>query len=126
MKYKSTVKKFGKPKKILILAPQIFIDDVYVGTHRKPKHLASLGEALGLKVAAVEATKESEEESDLLTDEECGTCPAGEVHFEDTTEGEVVALSQDDFDEKTAKGFHLVEFYAPWCPHCAKIAPLLQ
>ena len=35
MKEKATVKKFGKPKKVLVLAPQIFVDDVYFGTHRK-------------------------------------------------------------------------------------------
>jgi len=32
MKEKATVKKFGKPKKVLVLAPQIFVDDVYFGT----------------------------------------------------------------------------------------------
>lgn len=123
MKEKATVKKFGKPKKVLVLAPQIFVDDVYFGTHRKASHLQKLGAALGLEVEKSEA---AEEESDLLSDDECNTCAKGEVQWEESDEGEVEAMGDGDFEERTQKGLWLVEFYAPWCPHCAKLAPILQ
>jgi thiol-disulfide isomerase/thioredoxin len=38
----------------------------------------------------------------------------------------VVELTPDNFDALTSEGDWLVEFYAPWCIHCQRMAPHLQ
>ncbi|KAL6074441.1 Protein disulfide-isomerase A6 [Balamuthia mandrillaris] len=35
----------------------------------------------------------------------------------------VYVLTAENFDEAISDGFWLVEFYAPWCPYCQKLAP---
>ena len=36
-------------------------------------------------------------------------------------DGELVSLSDADFDEKTQSGVWMVKFFAPWCGHCKGI-----
>eukprot|EP00882_Tetradesmus_deserticola_P007229 GHRQ01007615.1.p1 GENE.GHRQ01007615.1~~GHRQ01007615.1.p1 ORF type:complete len:215 (+),score=61.10 GHRQ01007615.1:195-839(+) len=38
-------------------------------------------------------------------------------------EGDVVILSDGDFDRETASGVWMIDIYAPWCSHCQQLEP---
>ena len=40
--------------------------------------------------------------------------------------GEVIELNYDNFKENTKNGMWFLEFYAPWCGHCKKFAPIYK
>ena len=39
---------------------------------------------------------------------------------------EVYQLDETNFDEMTQNGLWYLEFYAPWCGHCKKFAPIYE
>ncbi|XP_078050190.1 thioredoxin domain-containing protein pretaporter [Augochlora pura] len=57
--------------------------------------------------------------------EQLGT-PFGDVHeapsAPDAVNG-LLELTEDTFDKHVSSGYHFVNFYAPWCGFCRKLAP---
>eukprot|EP01089_Gocevia_fonbrunei_P012104 TRINITY_DN276_c0_g2_i1.p1 TRINITY_DN276_c0_g2~~TRINITY_DN276_c0_g2_i1.p1 ORF type:complete len:187 (-),score=37.77 TRINITY_DN276_c0_g2_i1:64-624(-) len=39
---------------------------------------------------------------------------------------DVVTLTTRNIEEKTSSGVWMVEFYAPWCGHCKRLAPIWE
>lgn len=45
---------------------------------------------------------------------------------EETSKPKLIDLDEEEFQNHLSKDYRFVEFYAPWCGHCQKLAPLWE
>jgi len=48
------------------------------------------------------------------------------AHGEEAVASDVTVLTTASFDSSISEGNWLLEFYAPWCGHCKKLAPIYE
>jgi thioredoxin domain-containing protein 5 len=97
-----------------------------------PRNLASLSEFLR-KQLEIEFTITEEGEEKLPLGDVPGILDDNDVEDEEPHLVEDIAipdsvngmhiLDEDNYEQFLANGRHFVEFYAPWCGHCQRLAP---
>ncbi|XP_075869862.1 thioredoxin domain-containing protein 5 [Nelusetta ayraudi] len=92
--------------------------------YKGKRDLDSLKDFVDNQLKANAAKEEEEEEEEQPSEKQAADeIPAA---AKEEQESKVLTLTEKNFDETVATGITFVKFYAPWCGHCKRLAPVWE